>query len=354
MITLGEKIKTLRKAKNISQEKLAQYLGVSFQAISKWENDNACPDIALLPDIARFFGITVDELLQVEKLDEQKLFEDYLQQAYELQMNGKSNEILLTLWLDAYKKMPNNVAIKEMLMSIYYDTDKIKYKDDIINLASEIYAGDASHYYKGQAIKEAAITYAENGNIDMAEKWAQKSFTIHQCQEAISFQFYNGEELLEPVRFFTYWFFNTLCYMAYRINSDDNIPGGSKYQREILKTVVNLYETLYENDDLGFEDIGKLYNLHMSIAEHEVSLTNNQHEIQHHITRAAELVKKSLSIKNHEQTLPLLKGWKIHETPSENSTMWANCLKKRLKNSCFDSIRSTKWFKKIEKEFEKL
>ena len=76
-INLGENLKRLRKDKNISQEKLAQYLNVSFQAVSKWENSTTCPDISLLPDIARFFGITVDELLQVEQIDERKLYEDY-------------------------------------------------------------------------------------------------------------------------------------------------------------------------------------------------------------------------------------------------------------------------------------
>ena len=69
-ISLSEKLKSLRKEKNVSQEKLAEYLGVSFQAVSKWENGNTYPDILLLPDIARFYGITIDELLQVEKIDE--------------------------------------------------------------------------------------------------------------------------------------------------------------------------------------------------------------------------------------------------------------------------------------------
>ena len=67
---LAEKLKSLRKEKNISQEKLAQYLNVSFQSVSKWENGNSCPDISLLPAIARYYGITVDELLQVENINE--------------------------------------------------------------------------------------------------------------------------------------------------------------------------------------------------------------------------------------------------------------------------------------------
>ena len=60
--TLGNKIKQLRKQKNISQEVLAQYLGVSFQAVSKWETGTTMPDVLLIPSIASFFGVTIDEL----------------------------------------------------------------------------------------------------------------------------------------------------------------------------------------------------------------------------------------------------------------------------------------------------
>ena len=52
MIKLGEKIKSLRKQKNISQEVFSNYLGVSFQAVSKWENGNTLPDVTLIPAIA--------------------------------------------------------------------------------------------------------------------------------------------------------------------------------------------------------------------------------------------------------------------------------------------------------------
>ncbi len=57
-IRLGQKIKSLRKAKNISQEVLAQYLGVSFQAVSKWETETAMPDVTLIPAIASFFEVS--------------------------------------------------------------------------------------------------------------------------------------------------------------------------------------------------------------------------------------------------------------------------------------------------------
>lgn len=62
MELIGTKIQTLRRNKNITQAQLAEVLSVSSQAVSKWENHLSVPDISLLPIIARYFGITMDEL----------------------------------------------------------------------------------------------------------------------------------------------------------------------------------------------------------------------------------------------------------------------------------------------------
>lgn len=61
--TLGVRIADLRKSKGYTQEEFSDKLGVSPQAVSKWENDLSCPDILLIPQIAKIFGITTDELL---------------------------------------------------------------------------------------------------------------------------------------------------------------------------------------------------------------------------------------------------------------------------------------------------
>lgn len=62
-MTLGKRIAALRKEKELKQDDLAGMLDVSPLAVSKWENDQTCPDISLLPKLARILGVTVDELL---------------------------------------------------------------------------------------------------------------------------------------------------------------------------------------------------------------------------------------------------------------------------------------------------
>lgn len=76
--TIGTRIALARKAKELTQEGLAEKLGVSSQAVSKWENDLSCPDISLLPKLCQVLGITCDMLLtgsdnEVKMLPQQEL-----------------------------------------------------------------------------------------------------------------------------------------------------------------------------------------------------------------------------------------------------------------------------------------
>ena len=67
MNTIGKRIAEYRKKKNLKQDELAEILGVSAQAVSKWENDISCPDISLLPELSRIFGVSIDEIVQGKK-----------------------------------------------------------------------------------------------------------------------------------------------------------------------------------------------------------------------------------------------------------------------------------------------
>lgn len=78
---IGSAIKKLRMDRKITQEEVAEYLGISYQAVSKWETGTTMPDITLLPEIAAFFGVRIDDLFSVDHEDELKRIEHIL--AYE-------------------------------------------------------------------------------------------------------------------------------------------------------------------------------------------------------------------------------------------------------------------------------
>ena len=61
---IGNKIRELRLKHNITQSQLAEVLSVTIQSVSKWETGRSFPDITLLPVIARYFGISMDELFE--------------------------------------------------------------------------------------------------------------------------------------------------------------------------------------------------------------------------------------------------------------------------------------------------
>lgn len=78
MIFIGENIKRLRREKELTQETLAEYLGVTFQSVSKWERGETYPDITLLPAIADFFGVSADELLGMNRDEKENKIREYI------------------------------------------------------------------------------------------------------------------------------------------------------------------------------------------------------------------------------------------------------------------------------------
>lgn len=102
--TLGERIKYHRKRLGLTQEQLADRLGVSAQAVSKWENNQSCPDISILPEIADLFGITVDELLGKEQnaadaVHEAEVVEETSKDMWSFKTEKRAGGILFALYI---------------------------------------------------------------------------------------------------------------------------------------------------------------------------------------------------------------------------------------------------------------
>jgi len=97
-LNLGDNIRTYRRAMDMTQEQLAEQLGVSFQSVSRWENGTTYPDMELLPSLARIFSVTVDALLGVSDDERRKQFEAVRETLKkELYAESKNEEAIVTI-----------------------------------------------------------------------------------------------------------------------------------------------------------------------------------------------------------------------------------------------------------------
>lgn len=116
---IGEKIKSLRKEKNISQESLAKVLGVTFQAVSKWETNVTVPDVTLIPSIASFFGVSIDELFDYNIFENEQRIESICREAakYRLENPVRAEEILR----EGLKQFPSNETMLTVLVYVLWN-----------------------------------------------------------------------------------------------------------------------------------------------------------------------------------------------------------------------------------------
>ena len=91
-MSIGSTIKRLRREKDITQEQLAEYLGITSRAISQWECDRTAPDISQLPALCHVFGVSSDVLLGIDIEKSNEEIKKYLSNATELGYQGKGTE----------------------------------------------------------------------------------------------------------------------------------------------------------------------------------------------------------------------------------------------------------------------
>ncbi|MBO5757745.1 MAG: helix-turn-helix domain-containing protein [Clostridia bacterium] len=162
MIKLGEKIKTLRKQKNISQEVFAKYLGVSFQAVSKWENGLTMPDVTLIPAIASFFGVSTDELFDFNLLETEKQVDAICQESWKYREHdpAKAERVLR----EGLQRFPgNDIILNNLLYTLDYKTRA----DEVIALCKTLIASTKDDSVKFDACRILATCYKENCQDDL-------------------------------------------------------------------------------------------------------------------------------------------------------------------------------------------
>ena len=163
-MNLGEKIKTLRKQKNISQEVFAGYLGVSFQAVSKWECGNTMPDVTMIPAIASFFGVSTDELFDFNLYETEKQVEAICHESWKYRENdpAKAERILR----EGLQRYPGNDII---LNNLLYTMDDRTRTDEVITLCRSLIESTKDDSVKYDACRILASCYKKNGQTDLVK-----------------------------------------------------------------------------------------------------------------------------------------------------------------------------------------
>ncbi|MBP3447029.1 MAG: helix-turn-helix domain-containing protein [Clostridia bacterium] len=160
-MNIGYKIKALRKSKGLTQEQLANAIGISFQAVSKWENNIAYPDITLAPVLANFFGVSMDELFDFSLAEKEEEVKKFVDEAYEFRESDpqKSREILE----ESLKKYPENDILLNNLLYVITDPD------EAIKIASNLVERTVDNEIKYDAFRFLAYAYKKKGDLKSAE-----------------------------------------------------------------------------------------------------------------------------------------------------------------------------------------
>ena len=239
-IRMGEKIRALRKQKNVSQEVLAQYLGVSFQAVSKWENGTAMPDVTMIPAIASFFDVSTDELFDFNRMETERK----VQQAcwdiaeYRHTQPQKAEDDLRAL----LKQYPGNEII---LNNLIYSLQINKKYDEVIDICKALIESTKYDDCRYDAARILAETYKEIGEYTLCKNAIDlipEFFFSHREEKALLLE---GEDMFRPAWQVKCQSLETLVNMNLRIADYYEETGHQEFARHQLlqaKAVIEIME----------------------------------------------------------------------------------------------------------------
>ncbi len=210
-LMLGDNLKQLRREQNLTQEQLASLLGVSYQSVSRWENNLCYPDIELLPVIADFFKITVDKLLGINEQLEKQTVEACLAEFQHAISRGDVQECI-RIAREGVAKYPNNYVLLNKLMYALFiagdDSGNIpdwkenmqKYDKEITSLGERIMKYCPDQEIRLEATARLAFNHCEMGRKEIGRAIYETLPSIHSCREGNIWWALKDEEKLPFLR----------------------------------------------------------------------------------------------------------------------------------------------------------
>ena len=163
-MNIGNKIRELRKQRGITQEQLAESIGISFQAISKWENNIALPDITLAPVLASYFGVSMDELFDFNLKEIEYAVEHITEEAYKYrESDPPESRRILEEGLGKYPE--NDVLLNNLLYVLNYSENP----DETITIANKLIEKTTQYDVKYDAFRFLAYAYKAKGDLQSAQ-----------------------------------------------------------------------------------------------------------------------------------------------------------------------------------------
>ena len=357
-IGIGEKIKSFRKKRGITQEQLADYLNISFQSVSKWECGDAYPDITMLPKIALFFGVKTDELLCIDKVKEQEEINEYLQREVRALNKGHSEEAVVIM-REANAKYPGNFRLMYRLAWVLY-TDTIAGRDmenqqnvfkEIISIGEKIRSECEDDKIRHDILEHMCVAYRCIGKNEKAINLAKDNlYSIHQSKEVVLERLLCGDELIRHKQqnmlgFARFFYINVLEL------SKDFAP---EYRLAINKNILDMYFIIFKDSDFDFYNSWFLA-LYENAAEIYIELKDNTKVLENLKSASHHCIEFDKTMFTAPHTSPL-----INKINPVGVLLWKNAkgnsaynFLKSLDNEKYNAIRDTPEFKEICENLKK-
>ena len=273
MLKLGENLKKLRIENGLTQEQLAESFGISPQAVSRWENNGAYPDITLLPVIANYFDITTDELLGVDVERKQQEINKIIEYNKSLHSKGKNKESISFL-LEKIILYPKSADISyQLALSLYCELCANREKEEetqeeiisLVNKAAQLDKGESYITFAGKQL--LCMVYEMQDKCDEAYKIAVNMPSLWVSREVMLVHALQGDAEINQRQH------NLLTFMDLSINNLHHLSRkmDSPEKRIVLLEKAVQLAVILAGDDLKFYS-ERVFKCYMKIAENYCAL----------------------------------------------------------------------------------
>ncbi len=197
-LLIGENIRRLRRQRDLTQEEVAAHLGISPQSISKWERGDGYPDITMLPVLANYFSVSVDELIGMDEIAKSRKYTE-LNLLWKENNEKNLHHDNVLLMRKALKLFPNNALLLVQLSTSLEKLDGAEEERahnlrESIALQEQILRYGEDSEIRGATLYNICFTYWKNGEREKALEYAKKLPNLYKARENALIHFLEGEE----------------------------------------------------------------------------------------------------------------------------------------------------------------